>query len=565
MHHGTPTLTHLRTLPGTPGSRRWLVMHAILLIACLAAFALATAQVHAYDAGVVRESFTIPGRMPLPAQRFSPAHDPLNVVVVVAHGYSANKEMMSAFGVDLAKQGVTTYTFDLPGHGASTVPYGGGSTQPALADQLVAAMDEAVTYALAHAPAPHPKLALIGYSLGTIAVGEYALRHPDLSSLAATVLVAGILQDHPTPSNPRNLLVLSGQFDLPGINTISTDLIASGCAVPPASVSSAYQCNPSGLYGHRERIVLRGLDHISIVTATSTHSAVIGWLHDYVDPAIGRAPVNADVRLHWMLLGFLAAGLAIFPLLALGAAAAGLVPGVAASARTPEGAGSAWRDLGRLAVALALGLLVLHILLPPSFWDPSPLAFLAQQVSADVATFLLLTGAILLVGMWAAPQRRQELRAAPGRRVAAQVALAGLVAVFLYFTLGVLSGFAWEGLTLYPPRAWRAGVYVVLIWPYFFAVQTLIAGRPRWRSGGLALELATTLLLIAALIASIASNFARLSYLGILLPVFAIVLLWLAGFNAWARRALAATPVLLATLEALVLAWVLAATLPLVG
>ena len=556
-------------------TRRWLVAQAIILLGCLALYGIATFQVHQYEADVVRESFTIQGQIPLPTLRFRPAHTPLNVIVVIAHGYSANKEMMSAFGVDLAKQGVTVYAFDLPGHGASNVPYGGKPHGDVVA-QLVTSVGEAVDYALAHAPAPAPKLALIGYSLGTIAVGEYALRHPELSSLTATVLVAGILQDHPTLSNPRNLLVLSGQFDLPGINDISTHLIASGCGVSPQAVSSAFQCDPLGLYTHRERLILPGLNHISIVTASSTHSAVIQWLGTYVDGRIGAVSVNADVRLHWLLLGFMAAAFATLPLLALGSALLGLArtarPASTGAEQAPLGGPAAiarlpmWAGMGLFTASLAMGLLVLHALLPQSFWAPSPMAFLAQQVSADVAMYLLITGAFLLGGLWAVVPLRARLNAAVWTITPARLAIAAAVAAFLYFTLGSLSSFAWEGLTLYPARLWRAGVYAVLIWPFFFAVQALLSAFAAWGPWRAALrELATTLLLLAAFIAAIATNFDRLSYLGILLPVFAIVLIALVGFNAWARTVVTRPEALLATTETLVLAWALAATLPLIG
>jgi pimeloyl-ACP methyl ester carboxylesterase len=551
-------------------SRRWVLFQASLLLVCIGLFGLATVQVHNYDAGVVREVFTLRGPIPLPIARYIPAHAPLGVVAIVVHGYSANKELMSSFGVDLAKAGVTTYTYDLPGHGASTVPYRS-------VEQLVASVGEVVDYARTHAsaaPTP-PKLVLIGYSIGTIAVGEYALRYPNLPSLAATVLVAGILQDRPTLSNPPNLLVLSGQFDLPGINDISRALIAAGCGVAAPSVTNTYRCNSQAPNAHRERLVLPGLDHISIVTASSTHADVINWLGAYVDPRIGSVHVNTDTRLHWMLLGFAMAALGTLPLLALGSAVLGLLPtqpvsrrrsarGVPASA-LPSGSGvPLWLGAGLLAGALAIGLAILHAVLPPSFWAPSPLAFLAQQVSADVATFFLVTG-LALTGMLASiPPLRVRLVQALRTSAPAQVALAAAVVIFLYCTLGSLSSFAWESFTLTPARLWRAAVYAVMLWPFLYGTHTLRAAH-RWRQhGGAALaDLASTFLVVAALIVAIVTNFARLSYLGILLPVFAIVLLGFVGFNAWARRVVAAPTVLLASAETLVLAWALAATLPL--
>src|SRR6476469_6292649 len=89
--------------------RHWLLAQCVLLLALLATFVLATVQVHRYEDGVTRTSFTLPGSPPssppTPVLRFAPKQTSLDVVAVIAHGYAANKELMSAFGVDLAKQG----------------------------------------------------------------------------------------------------------------------------------------------------------------------------------------------------------------------------------------------------------------------------------------------------------------------------------------------------------------------------------------------------------------------------------------------------------------------------
>lgn len=101
-----------------------------------------------------------------------------------------------------------------------------------------------------------------------------------------------------------------------------------------------------GAIDGRKRVILQGLDHISIVTAASTHAVVLSWLGKTMDARIGQTPVNADVRLHLMLVGFLAALLALAPLIAL------------LSRRF------------RLRLALGAGLIGLWAALPTSFWAP---------------------------------------------------------------------------------------------------------------------------------------------------------------------------------------------------
>ena len=184
----------------TTALRSPVIFNSMLLAALLLTFFVASSQVRAYAGDVRRDAFTLQGAIPAPVLRYTPpASARLPVVAVLAHGYAASKEIMSAFAVDLAKQGITVYTFDFPGHGASTAYYG-GLTHDHVVDQLVSTLGEVVDYATAHSPA-NAKVVLLGYSLGTIAVGDYALQHPKMSNLSATILVAGILKDKPTLTN----------------------------------------------------------------------------------------------------------------------------------------------------------------------------------------------------------------------------------------------------------------------------------------------------------------------------------------------------------------------------
>jgi pimeloyl-ACP methyl ester carboxylesterase len=555
--------------------KKLLLLSTLLLLVSVSISGVAALQIRAMESNISRDSFTLNAPIPLPVLKFSPAHHQLGVIAVLAHGYSANKEMMSSLALDLARAGITTYTFDFPGHGASTVPYG-GQYHTGVVKQLVATVGEMVDYALAHAATPHPKLVLIGYSLGTIAVGDYALEHPSLSNLQATVLVAGILQNQPTTSNPRNLLVLSGQFDLPGINPIARQLIASGCDVPVAEVASSFHCGgPSAVRAHslRERKVLGGLDHISIITASSTHTAILQWLKATVNPEISTTQVVADSRIHWLLVGTLAAiaGALFFLmdlslLLRLSPASGPQLPATAGEGSGKDRRGF-WVQLAGIASGLLAALAVIHFWLPADFWapEPTPFGFLKQQVSADVALFLLLAGAATLGIVFLAPQLRHKIAWPTWPAALLQVALAALVALFFYFTIGKLSTFGWESLALPPQRLWRAAVYSLMIWPFFIGVQALFTGVELRQLRSVLADLMTTVLVVLSLVAAIIMNFGRLSYLGILLPVVAILLLAFIGVAAWSRRVVARPIIFISVCQALLLAWLLAATLPLIN
>lgn len=557
----------LRTLRSTLGSARGrLVIQSILLLACLAVFALAAVQLRVYERDVRRDTFALGGSIPVPVLRFTPVGRPLNVVAVIAHGYSADKEMMSSFGVDLAKQGITTYTFDLPGHGASTVPYTTGGVNEVV-PRLVTSVGEVVDYALAHGPAPDTQLVLIGYSLGTIAAGDYALEHPHLSALKATVLVAGVLTDRLTLTTPRGLLVLSGQFDLPGINDTAVRMMVTACGVPFASVTDTFHCQGADPTAQRMRIVLPGLDHVGIVTAASTHAALLSWLRQTVDSHIGATPVDADARLRWLLVGILAAGLALLPLLGLAASALGLAGGVVRAHRESAGRFATWRAWVALISALVLGLAALRLWLPWDFFAPGPwpFGFLAQQVSVDVSAYFLVSGVALLAALGFVPALRGALALPERRSALKQLLLAGGAVLFLYLTVSGLSGFAWENLTLSAERLWRAGVYTLMAWPFFLGLRAIIEATARRLGRGWPVDLGATLLVVAALIAAIILNFGRLSYLGILLPIVAIVLLAFIGIAAWTRRMVPRSILLTSVMQSLIVGWLFAATLPLLA
>jgi pimeloyl-ACP methyl ester carboxylesterase len=559
----------------SPFGRRWLLGQCALLLMLLATFALAAVQVHRYEDDVRRTSFTLSGSLPVPVLRFAPTDTALNVVAVIAHGYSANKELMSAFAVDLAKQGIVVYTFDFPGHGASSVPYGTANSK-AVIKQLTTSLDDVVTYALSQAPTS--RVVLLGYSLGTIPVSEFALQHPHMSNLAATVLVAGLVGDHPTRTEPRNLLVLTGQFDLPGINDTARSLMAYGCGVAPAIVTDRYSCGSSPL-AERQRMVLAGLDHISIVTAASTHAATIEWLHDTVDARIGATIIHADDRLHWLVLAFFSAALALLPLLSLGSYALRLSPShVAALPAVAAEKGSSppeqiapvvrWALLGTCLAALTSAVLLLRVYLPADFWSPEsfPFTFLRQMVSADVAVYFLIAGLILVALLAGIPVLRRAAAWPQRSAVWAQISLALALALFLYATNGILSSFAWESVVLGPARLWRTAVYTLMLLPFLVGMRAVVVSWARGRWGiAAAVDFGLTLSVLGALGASIALNFARLSYLGILLPVIALVMVAFIPVSAWAVRVMARPTLLLGVMQALLLGWALAATLPLIN
>jgi pimeloyl-ACP methyl ester carboxylesterase len=543
-------------------TRRWLLAQSAFLILALAVFALATWQVHASESQVIREEITISGAGgSISALRFTPGNERLNIVAVVAHGYSASKEIMTTFCAELAKQGVTAYCFDFPGHGSSPETFAPNAALSGGQDQLTETVGVVAGYALQHMPRRDAKLVLIGHSMGTSAVGLYALRHPELTNLAATILVSPVLDEAPTVANPRNLLVLAGDGDPAGIVKIAKMRVAEGCGqTSDGALSADLTCGDPRQGTGRKLVILPGLNHITILTASATHRQILDWLHDGLDAGITTDTITADERFLWLLLGLGAAFLALLPALAL--ASAGLRQLPARRAESASGAVylRALTALGVIVAALGIGMVALH------FFVSSPFSFLLQALSPDLATFLFGAGIIALGVALAVPLYRREADWPRRLAIAAQALLAVGALVFLYFTLGALSTFAWASLALTPARLWRALVLALLFIPLFLGSELLlrpVARAKPWLVAGT--KLVVALLTTIALFAAIQIDAARLSFLLFLLPIMAIFLLLFVGLEAWMRREVERPLVFIALAEALILGWAVAATFPLLG
>ena len=120
--------------------------------------------------------------------------------VVLLHGLSANRRVMSYLGSDFAAHGLRAYMPDLPGHGDNRDQFSFAKAQQCAAS--------AVEYLELTRAIDLKKTVLVGHSMG----GAIAIRLADRDPAAATVAIS------PGPLNlprrtPANLLVTSAQYD----------------------------------------------------------------------------------------------------------------------------------------------------------------------------------------------------------------------------------------------------------------------------------------------------------------------------------------------------------------
>src|SRR5207248_10455811 len=100
---------------------------------------------------------------------FQPAPDRRPPLVVVAHGYMADQNIMSSIARSLARAGYGVLTFDFRGHGANTHPFEG---------ELDGDLDAALDWAGRSPDVDGSRVVLLGHSMGAEAALEFASRDP---------------------------------------------------------------------------------------------------------------------------------------------------------------------------------------------------------------------------------------------------------------------------------------------------------------------------------------------------------------------------------------------------
>jgi dienelactone hydrolase len=531
----------------------------------LAIFFAGALRLGSYGPEASRQSITIPAPpgsagmgpvgFPVPALRFAPTSHPISAIGIITHGSPGNKEMMTTIGTELARAGVTAYSYDMPGFGQSTEP---GSLYTS---NELQALDEVVTYAEAHPPVAGqpPRLILIGYSYGAAVTGDcafgYQTQHPEL---AAVLVISGDDDGYDSPDRLYlpNLLALVGQFDLPDL---ADDWRQSTASICHMRVAAVIECDAfASDAGSARRFAQVSLqDHVTMATAGATQDEMLRWLARTVDPRISVARNDANARWAALLVAFAAATLALGPGLMLGATAlrlrseAGAIPGKALMTWP-------WLLVGCAFCVPALGLGLVAYLR----W-PMGAAFLQQIGTEEILPGVALAGLAWLALLIALPPVQRRLAWPARQQLLAQAALALGLVLFLYLTLGQLSSYTWVSFALPPERLWRAVLVALGFLPLTIAAQLLVGAyteRRPWQ--GAVFQAGTLLALPVGLTVVTYQQYQTFGVIGILLPIICLAVVTLVALDAWARRQVARPTVALALFEACFVGGALAATFP---
>ncbi|MCC7078517.1 MAG: alpha/beta hydrolase [Acidimicrobiia bacterium] len=387
-------------------------------------------------------------------------------VVVLAHGFSGDRAMVSTFARRLAAAGYGVASLEFRGHSENLNPFAGGS-DTGLNEDIGSVLDwlESSPYVDAE------RVAVMGHSMGADAALDFA--RVDARPAAVVAVSGGEAATGPETPNRVLFLLASGDPDS------LKDAAGYASETLPAATM-------------QEEVTIASTDHITILWSKPAAAAAIAWLDDTFGVS-RRGPVPlGDPRLGIVLLYLLAALVVVG---ASGFVGARLAP---AGPDLETDAGWRGRGIGAAGLLLALGLAM-------------PVAALATpEMLVPLAGAGALVGFELIVGAWllalrlaartdGAPDWIAPLRGAPvdwrsvGRTVLPAVAVV-LIGILALAPAGIvfhnlLPGMLRVGLGLFT---------AVLVGPFAFGFNLLLRQGPALQAavtsvGGRVLVLAALL------------------------------------------------------------------------
>lgn len=449
--------------------------------------------------------------------------------VVLAHGFAGDRASLSTLARSMAHAGYAVLVIDMRGHGANRNSFARGRGTDAF---LLEDIGTAVDFLRTSPRVDGNRIAVGGHSMGAGASLAYGGHDPGIDGL---LLISGGwgLEG---PHRPSNVLFLVAAEDPARIRE-RAGVVANQLAGDEYLEHGKTLGDLTRGSGVRLASV-EGTGHVDIVRSPGAVAEVVGWLDAIYGVERAAAAPVVDARLEALGLGFLAL-LLVMP--GIGGLVGRLSPHVAE--RPASGA------FGRLAIFGAVLLFTLPLV---ALGEPGVLLGLA--VADGVVAQFFYAGVILLAGL--ALGNRLGLAARVGRwNLAVAAAVVGMLAIYALLTpLGV----AFHRMSLTPERALLGLLAALALFPFTLASNSLLRRGSAW------VATLTVLLGRALLVVVLGIGIA----MEIVPGVVALMLPMLAGFFVFFE--LVGVPVYVgsrnvvtvALLEALWLAWIFAAILP---
>ncbi|MEH1017288.1 alpha/beta hydrolase [Micromonospora sp. CPCC 206060] len=453
--------------------------------------------------------------------------------LVLAHGHSADRAMMSWLAGRLAAAGIVVATFDFRGHGTHRAPHEPHGFEGRRED-----LRTVFDWLRAQPYVDSEHVAIAGHSMGAAAVVHFATHD---ARPVATVALGGSVATIEGDAEGRNMLFLVAQGDP---DAVRDEAVRTAKTLRGGDIRFG---DEYGSHGDGSAVGLREVpgNHLTMLYADETAARMADWINRAAN-GVGPVTTPRDNRLE------LAQGYLIFMaglLVLLGALAGALV-------RRGAGApGARWRGLALIAGTLLLPL-------PWLAWgDPGPLV--GMEAGGALVVLLAAAGGMLWALCSLAPVRRwcrldadlaEPLRAAGGRRLLLAALLGTGGTILLLLPLGPLG----HGLLPTPTRVVLGLLATLLLLPFFLAADLLVRrGTPLAASG---FALAVRLLLLVVTFVAVATGLlpGMIGLYLMLLAPFLVLLELVAG----AMYAVGRDPRLPAVFQAGALGWLLAIISP---
>jgi len=433
-------------------------------------------------------------------------------VVVVAHGFAGSRQMMQAYGHDLARAGYRVWAFDFLGHGRHPVPMSGDVNSIDGTTRLLIEQTRAVVGAALTAEGWEGEAALLGHSMATDIIIRTAIDDPRIGPVVAISAFSKAV----TGTVPDNLLLITGAWE-PGLRGFARDAVAM---VDPGKGEGDTARNADVI---RRAVVAPLAEHVAVLHSRTGRAEAVAWL----DSAYGRA---RDIAVRATGPWFMALMVAI---VALAAPLSRLLP-----ERAPPVPGAL--SPGRFALAVGVPALI-----APLLAVQVETRLLPVLVADYLALHLVIYGLCQLALLWWFGRRPEALR---------PVAVLALLA----WGLGVF-GFA---LDRYGANFWPTPERLTIIaalclgaLPFMLGDALLAHGATLWQ------RITARLGFLLSLALAVLLDTERLFFLAMIAPVILLFFLIFGLMGRWvaARAGAVSAGVALG----LILAWALGVSFPL--
>jgi len=479
-----------------------------VLLLGLALAALALWQLESQGVGLEITTQTV-GETPV-TRIAQPGSD--GPVVVVAHGFAGSRQMMQAYGHDLARAGYRVWAFDFLGHGRHPVPMSGDVNSIDGTTRLLIEQTRAVVGAALTAEGWEGEAALLGHSMATDIIIRTAIDDPRIGPVVAISAFSKAV----TGTVPDNLLLITGAWE-PGLRGFARDAVAM---VDPGKGEGDTARNADVI---RRAVVAPLAEHVAVLHSRTGRAEAVAWL----DSAYGRA---RDIAVRATGPWFMALMVAI---VALAAPLSRLLP-----ERAPPVPGAL--SPGRFALAVGVPALI-----APLLAVQVETRLLPVLVADYLALHLVIYGLCQLALLWWFGRRPEALR---------PVAVLALLA----WGLGVF-GFA---LDRYGANFWPTPERLTIIaalclgaLPFMLGDALLAHGATLWQ------RITARLGFLLSLALAVLLDTERLFFLAMIAPVILLFFLIFGLMGRWvaARAGAVSAGVALG----LILAWALGVSFPL--